>query len=366
MTSTCDILVITSSFGMGHNSVASAIKEQLLAADGNLRICVEDIMNISTPKTKTLYFGFYRFLTRTSPSVYNVLYNIKRDQPNNFLDEIIYDIFLKRVGEYIIKVNPKLIISTFPLGSGFVSRVKDKYDLQIPLITAITDVVDSWEWIHNNTDLYFVPCKIVEKHLVEKGIDKEKIKITGIPVKQDFLIKKSKDKDHKEEKQVLIMGGAMKKINLSKEMLQHLDLLENTRIVVVTGNDSDLYKKLKQFGPFKNVEVYGFSKDIAQIMDQSDVVVTKPGGATLFEAINKGVPLVIKRSRIGQEEENLRFVEDRDIGVLVKEDEDLETVIIRMLFDEDRLDRFEKNIEEIRIELETDKIARYVLELLKI
>jgi processive 1,2-diacylglycerol beta-glucosyltransferase len=364
MTSTCDILLLTSAFGMGHNSVANAIREQLLLEDSNIKIRIEDIMNISAPKTKALYFGFYRLITRTSPSLYNVLYNIKKNNPNNFMDEIVYDIFLKRVGEFILEVNPKVIISTFPLGSGFVSRVKEKYGLNIPLITAITDVVDSWEWIHDNTDLYFVPCKIVEERLIKKGIDIEKIRITGIPVKQDFLSRKDKDKDKGDERQVLIMGGAMKKVTLTKEMLQHLDRMENIRIVVVTGNDSDLYKKLKHYGPFKNIEIFGFSNEIARMMDESDVIVTKPGGATLFEAINKGVPLVLKRSKVGQEEENLRFIEEKGLGVLVEKNDDLETIIIRTLFDDAKLDRFEKNLEEVRTEFEADKIAEYVFDLL--
>jgi processive 1,2-diacylglycerol beta-glucosyltransferase len=187
MGSQCDILVLSASFGMGHNSVAAAICELLRAEDEHLKIKTVDIMDIYAPKVKPFGVAFYRFITKNSPSLYNIFYNLKRDHPNNFLDEMLYDLFLKRVGEYILEVDPKLIISTFPLGSGFVSRAKEKYGLQVPLITAITDVVDSWEWIHNNTDLYFVPCKIVEERLVGKGIEKDKIRVTGIPVRHDFL-----------------------------------------------------------------------------------------------------------------------------------------------------------------------------------
>jgi processive 1,2-diacylglycerol beta-glucosyltransferase len=364
MGSQCDILVLSASFGMGHNSVAAAICELLRAEDEHLKIKTVDIMDIYAPKVKPFGVAFYRFITKNSPSLYNIFYNLKRDHPNNFLDEMLYDLFLKRVGEYILEVDPKLIISTFPLGSGFVSRAKEKYGLQVPLITAITDVVDSWEWIHNNTDLYFVPCKIVEERLVGKGIEKDKIRVTGIPVRHDFLKRNEHESGKKETHHILIMGGTMKKTKLTKDMMANLERMENTKIVVVTGNDSDLYKKLTQYGPFKNIEVIGFSNEIAQMMEQADVVVTKPGGATLFEAINKGVPLVLKRSKIGQEEENLKFIEAYGLGFLAEDDDDLETVIMRSVFDEDGLDQVEKNLEEIRTELATDRIAEYILDLL--
>jgi len=364
MTAKCDILVLSASFGWGHNSVAAAICEHLKLEDDSLQVWVKDIMDIFAPRIKPFGTAFYNLLTRNSPSLYNVLYNIKRDHPNNFLDEMIYDRYLDRFGAYLLEVQPKLIISTFPLGSGFVSRAKEKFDVQIPLITAITDVVDSWEWIHNNTDLYFVPCKVVEKGLVEKGIDREKIRVTGIPVRQDFLVKENHNFEQRDQRQILIMGGAMKKITLTKSMLMHFEKLEKTKIVVVTGNDTELYNKLIRYGPYKNIEIVGFSNEIARIMEESDLVVTKPGGATLFEAINKGVPVVLKRSKVGQEEENLKFVEEHGLGILIKEDDDLETVIEGMVFDDKRLEQVERNLEEFRAEFDTEMIGKYILELL--
>lgn len=360
----CDILVLSASFGWGHNSVAAAICEHLKLEDDSLQVWVKDIMDIFAPRIKPFGTAFYNLLTRNSPSLYNVLYNIKRDHPHNFLDEIIYDRYIDRFGAYLLEIKPKLIISTFPLGSGFVSRAKDKFDVQIPLITAITDVVDSWEWIHNNTDLYFVPCKVVENRLVEKGIDREKIRVTGIPVRQDFLVKESHTSEMRDQRQILIMGGAMKKITLTKSMLTHFEKLENTKIVVVTGNDTELYKKLNRYGPYKNIEVVGFSNEIASIMEASDLVVTKPGGATLFEAINKGVPVALKRSKVGQEEENLKFVEDHGLGVLIEDEDDLETIIAGMVFDDERLEQVEKNLEEFRSEFDSERIGKYILELL--
>lgn len=362
MSGQSNILVLTSSFGMGHDSVANAIREQLMEENKYLNVIVKDILEISTPKTKEYFFDLYYLLTKKHPNIYNVIYNIKKDTQDNFIDEAIYNLFLKKVAEYIQEVDPQIIISTFPLCSGFVSRAKEKYNLNIPLITTITDVVDSWEWIHNNTDLYFVPCKIIEDKLVSKGIEKDRIKITGIPVKKDFLTpKEEKDGQYR---QLLIMGGAMDKVKITSELLEKFDKMDNIKTVVITGNNKALYDELSAVGSYKNVEILGYTTEIAKLMDDADIIVTKPGGATLFEAINKGVPMVLKRSMVGQEEENIKFIKDTGIGILMDKDDSLDDVIQKSLNDLENLDQIKRNIEEIKTEMEPHKIGRYILDLL--
>lgn len=358
---TCDILILTSAFGNGHNSVAAAIRQQLLEQDASLKIVIEDIMEICSPKTKDIYFDIYRVLTRKHTTIYNFFYKIKKDVPNNFLDNILYSIFQKRVGAYISHSRPKLIISTFPLCSGFVSKVKQRYSLDIPLITSITDVVDSWEWIHRNTDMYFVPCKLVGEKLVMKGIDEEKIRVTGIPVKKEFL---QKDNHKKPHKQVLIMGGTMDKLGLNKEVLEKINRLPNTKTIIVTGNNKELYKRLKEAGYFNNVKILGYTKDVAKLMDESDFMVTKPGGVTLFEAINKGIPVILKSSLVGQEEENVNFIKKTGIGILMDEEIPLYTQVERSLNDPESLINIRRNIEGIQMQIEPEKIGEYALELI--
>lgn len=358
---TCDILILTSAFGNGHNSVASAIREQLLEQNAFLEIVIEDIMEICSPKTKDVYFDIYRLLTRKHPTIYNFFYRIKKDTPNNVMDDILYSIFEKHVEEYIKYSQPKLIVSTFPLCSGFVSKIKEKYDIDIPLITSITDVVDSWEWIHGNTDMYFVPCKFVSEKLVMKGIAEERIRVTGIPVKKEFL---KKNKYKKLYKQVLIMGGVMDKLGLNKNVLEKINKLPNIKTIVVTGNNKELYKSLTESGDFDNVKILGYSKDIAKLMDESDLVVTKPGGVTLFEAINKGIPVILKNSLVGQEEENVNFIKTTGIGILMDEEMPLYSQIERYLNDSEGLMNIRRNIEEIQMQIEPEKIGKYALELI--
>lgn len=357
----CDVLIVTSAFGNGHISVATAVMEQLKEKDPSLNVVVEDIMNISSPKTKDVYFDIYTLLTSKHPSVYNFFYKIKKDIPNNAMDDFLYSVYMKRVAEYIKKKKPKLIVSTFPLGSGFVSKIKEDYGISIPLITTITDVVDSWEWIHKKTDMYFVPCKDIGQRLIEKGISKDKIRVTGIPVKKEFLQTTGR---HKEKKQVLIMGGVMTELGLNREALLELNELAHTKTIVVTGKNKELYKKLSMGSKFDNIEILGYTENVAQLMETSDLVVTKPGGVTLFEAINKGTPVILKNSLVGQEEQNLNFMRSMGIGILIDDTLSLRTQIEAALDNPDGLNHIRKKLEAIRMEIQPAKVGEYALELM--
>ncbi|BEP28087.1 MGDG synthase family glycosyltransferase [Helicovermis profundi] len=361
MSEKSNILIFTTSFGMGHLSVANAIKEQLINENKENIIEIVDILDVSNPKTKDIFFNTYKFLTSKHENIYNYFYKIKKDVPNNYIDGIMYNMYLKKVAKYIMHKNPDLIISTFPMCSGFVSKAKAKYDLKIPLITSITDVVDSWEWIHSNTDMYFVPSKVVGEKLVGKGIDEKQIKVTGIPVKNEFLqyLKKENSK-----KQLLIMGGVMDKLGIDQVVLDKLDGLSNVKTVIVTGNNKVLYDKLSKNSDYKNIEILGYTTEIAKFMSESDVLVTKPGGATLFEAINKGLPMIIKNSNVGQEEENIKYIREKGIGILIEDSESIEDIIIDSLSNTSVLELLRLNISNIKNEINPHLIGKYALELI--
>ncbi len=56
-------------------------------------------------------------------------------------------------------------------------------------------------------------------------------------------------------------------------------------------------------------------------------MLTKPGGATIFEAIQSQTP-VLKMPKVGQEIENAKFIIDKGLGMIYSDDLDLKTYFI--------------------------------------
>ena len=60
-----NILILTGHFGMGHNSAALAIKEDIEASSDSVNVKIVDIVEYLMPKiSKGIYRGFNKLVTR--------------------------------------------------------------------------------------------------------------------------------------------------------------------------------------------------------------------------------------------------------------------------------------------------------------
>ncbi len=352
-----DILILTASFGMGHNSVSYALKEQIEAEDKHGKIVIADILEIVNPKVKNFSSKMYSELTENYPLVYNTFYDIKVNNKNNIIDNIFSNIYYKKFYEYMEIEKPKLIISTFPLCSCIVSKIKEEYNVKVNLITVITDVVDSWEWIYKETNIYLVPTNEIKNKLICKGVDKNIIIVTGIPVKKEF-IHKNVNFSYKDKNSILVVLSGID--NISKDILNKLDNNNNFKILIVTGRNRKLYKKLSAC-EYSNIEVYGYVNNLDKMMDESVFIVTKPGGVTIFEAINKELPLIVLNSNIGQEKGNIEFIKQNKIGIIIDDLSNLPYLLDYYNNNTGIVNYYYKNIRKVKTTINYNRFVDSVL-----
>ena len=97
-----------------------------------------------------------------------------------------------------------------------------------------------------------------------------------------------------------------------------------------------------------------------------DFMITKPGGATLFEGIHSQTPVIVKVPKVGQEIENAKFIIDKGIGVVYTDTDDLKNVFYELVSGEFEsiLDFMQSNMRNFKKLIDYDKIGNYVLELI--
>ncbi|MTI66216.1 MAG: glycosyltransferase [Firmicutes bacterium] len=367
MENKCDVLILSAMFGLGHITVSKSIKEHLKSYDENLRINIIDIFEKITPKLHDGIYKGYELLIKNEHKIYNYFYYKKKSKDKSQLNNIVYNMYKKKFAQYIADTKPKLIISTFPMCSKFVSKFKEEFKSDIPLITCITDVVDSWEWIHPHTDRYFVATDKIKKRLYEKGIKKDKIKVTGIPVRKEFLNEKAKHPNminiEKDDFVILIMGGGVGLLPKNREFYYWLDNLEDVKTIILTGKNKKAYNTLIKEENFKNIKILGYTENVADLMSQSNIIVTKAGGVTLFEAINTKLPIVVYKPLLGQEIENCKFIIEDGIGTMANDTDELKNRILELKLDKDHRKNVRKNLLDIQNNINIDKLAKYILEL---
>lgn len=349
-----NILILTGRFGMGHYSVSEAIRQEINNKYSDINVNIVDILDYLMPTvSKAVYKSFNVLVTKWS-NLYNFI-NTNNEERNiktfNYL-------FIKKLDKLFEDNKPDIVISTLPISSQYISKYKSIKKSDIPLFTFITDISSHSEWIYKNTDFYFVGDESIKTRLASKGINKDKIIVTGIPVKQQFkdsIISVNKSK----AKEILIMGGGLGLISFKEDLFDVLNNEEKIKTTVITGNNKNMYDYIKN--KYKNIDVVGYTDKINEYMQRSDLIISKSGGITLFESIYSEVPIYVINPFLAQEVKNSKFIEEEKIGrVIWNKDFDIVNDIFKIINDDNTILEMKNNMKRIKEKINQKEIISII------
>ena len=103
----------------------------------------------------------------------------------------------------------------------------------------------------------------------------------------------------------------------------------------------------------------GYTDRVHEYMASADLMLSKPGGITLFEAISSELPLLAWEPFLQQEINNARFLTRAGIGVIAaKETEDCLSAIREVINDGERLEWMADNMRRRKSQLEEKCLGR--------
>lgn len=353
------VLILTGKFGMGHYSASYSIEEQLKTTIQHSDITIVDIFDYSLPHISKHIYQSFNFLINRASICYNIFYK-QTENGNKSSKPIFADYFFKSIEQLLLITKPTVIISTIPYCSQLISYYKKKSDCDIPLITCITDISSHSEWINEQTDYYLVGSPSVQAELIEKGIPINKIHVMGIPVKLAFKEKPITPHPPKKNKHLLIMGGGLGLLPKSKKFYQELNNLKNIKTTVITGGNKRLYHQLHQ--KYDNIEVIGFTDQVYNYMQQADLIISKPGGITVFEAIHSELPMLIIEPFLQQEMKNANFIHHHHLGCIIPKQQIVDiNYLSQVLNDETNLYEMRKNMKSLKKQLDDNALENIIL-----
>jgi processive 1,2-diacylglycerol beta-glucosyltransferase len=344
------ILILTSRFGMGHYCVAEAIKEELLESNTDDIIEVVDIVKVLFPIMYKLVYRFFNLFICRFSCVYNFINSFAVKHEKTCLKRRN----LNKINSLIEKYNPDLIVSTWSACSRFISTYKEEYEDDIQLYTHITDITAHDGWIANKTNMYFVAARSTMELLLSKGVPAEKIIINGIPVRKSFK-NEMEVQAINDKKKILIMGGGLGLIRGLDNILEELYESSGVHITIITGRNKKLLKKIKKDYP--KIDAVGYTDEVYKYMERSDLLITKPGGISTFEAIYTTTPLYIIKPFLSQEVGNAEFIEKMLIGKIAWENNsNISEDIISLISNDRLLGQMKYNMQHLKNEISEFKL----------
>lgn len=330
------VLILTASFGEGHNTAAKNIARAL---EGKAEIRLADPCLEAQPDfNRKLRTGYQLVITHT-PNFWAGLYYatdyINLNKPSKLLTRKPEETTHRHIEEF----KPDAIVSVYPLYPYYVRRSFEKLP-EVPVFTMITDsFMISRGWTAAPTDHFFTTDKF-SKQIIEKKtkLSAKNVHITGFPVGEAFsTLSKLPASTSVQPFRILYFATGQKPQLRRNLRAMLIDENASTQITVVLGkNFKKLYPlalEIQQEFPDR-VHIKGWTKKVPQLMTTHHLIVGKAGGATSHEAIAATTPMLIHYLLPGQEQGNLKLLQEIGGGDLADSQNLLKEKIIQLLADD--------------------------------
>ena len=378
--STPKILIISSDTGGGHRSAAHALVEGVNKFWEGRSVTVRVIKAVEeshrvTDKLVTVYNWV---LCNKQHWMKYLYWGMNRFRPET--REFFHRRCLGYVRQQFEKWCPHIVVSVHPLTQHIFARILKELKLaeQIPLVTVVTDpCYGFWKgWACNDVSLYLVANEDARRQLIDYGILPEKIKISGMPVHPKFHEVDEKDAQKARKAFGLdakkftvfvnagwIGGGNIPQI-FKELVLGELDV----QAIFLAGKNEELKKEAEELAKTARfpVKVIGYSDEIEKLMQSANVMISKLGGLTTFEALACRLPIIADATTppMPQEAGTVNLIAKCGAGILLRKTVDIVPTIQNLLNDSAKYAEMKAATIGLTVPNSTEFIIREIAELL--
>ena len=352
------VLIFYAKYGGGHLSAARSIESCINENYKNIDVELIDFMEYASKEFNRITTKAYSEMAKKAPKTWGHLYWESQKGPLAHISTTSNKILSIKLKKLITEKKPDLVISTHPFSNQICGFLKKHNKINCKIATIITDFASHDQWLvySNYIDYIFVACNEMEQELFEKGLEKNKIFVTGIPISSKFSVnydKKNILKDfnlNPNKKVILFFGGGEFGLgkNFTLQVFQaFVKYSNNIQIIAISGKNQKLKTAFQNIvlenHSEENVQIFEYTNKVPELMSISSLVVTKPGGLTSSESLASGLPIVIINPIPGQEEQNAEYLEKNNSAIWIKKDDDINSIVNNLLSDSKKLNEMKKN-----------------------
>lgn len=370
------VMFLSADAGTGHTMAARALQLSLGRIDPAVNCEIVNSYKFLNLLLEKVIKDGYLHLIRILPKVYGYLYERKnKKQAIRGMKDWLNGVSARRLKDMIDEKKPDLIVCTHAFPCGVLSVIKQKYGLTQKILGVITDYVVSPFWIYPETDMYMVAADDLKDSFIARGVESDRVMTTGIPIDPVFL--HNGDKYELRNKLgldndlplLMIMGGGLGLSPVPGILRTLKKISAPFQAVIMMGTNVKLKKKiddaiLRFQDKFKRIKTVGYVDNVHEYMKASDLLVTKPGGMTVAEAVAVGLPMIITSPIPGQETRNTRYLLKKGVGIRAEDENELPEIIEGLLADPGTLQKMSEVSLKLAAPHAADLAARQICRLL--
>ncbi len=345
-----NVLILSSDTGGGHRSAANALQSSLLkVSGGQTAVTVTQVLEEAHYLSRKAA-DFYNFLLRDHQDLMHYYFNaVNKFRPNE--SRLIFKSAMGYAQRIFSKMMPDVIVSVHPMTQHFFAYVLRRMKLQdqIPLLTVVTDPYHGfWRgWACEDVRQYYVASEFAKKQLMDFGVDAYKIQVMGMPVHSKFHPVTDMEKrlirsqlGLAPERFTIFMNagwaGGGNILSIYQSLVTSSRLAQAPiQVVFLAGRNEGLLQESRAIAAqaVVPVKVLSYTHEIESLMMASDIMVTKMGGLTTFEALSCRLPLIADAVTppMPQETQTAAFLASTGAALMLKQPEQIVPMIESLL-----------------------------------
>jgi processive 1,2-diacylglycerol beta-glucosyltransferase len=323
------ILIITASMGAGHDGAARELARRLEGR--RLHTDTVDFLALLPLRLGGLARWFYRVQLQHAAWTYELAYRLHRAAPRTMRAGTVRLTTLlagRAVLRTVEATRPHAIVSTYPLSSLVLGRLRGKGRIAVPVATYLTDFAVHPLWVHPCVDLHLAvsdasaaaACDVGSRRsvatgpMVAPGADQ--------PARRAAIRTALGVDEH--TRVALVVAGSWG-VGEIEDTVRDIEDGGDLHVVVVCGRDEVLQRRLLARGV--RGTVIGWTDDMAGLMAAADVMVENAGGLTTMEAFASGLRVVSYRPIAGHGRHNASTMAASGVSTYARDQVELATAL---------------------------------------
>ncbi|MEY2670272.1 MAG: hypothetical protein RLZZ577_588 [Bacteroidota bacterium] len=212
---------------------------------------------------------------------------------------------------------------------------------------------------------------------LERFFPKEKMVLTGNPVRQDLMTiegKRAEGVTHfnldPNKKTILVLGGSLGARRVNQLIEKELEFFE-TQNVQLLWQCGKLYFEEYQKYQSKDVQVMAFIERMDLVYAAADIVISRAGASSVSELCIVGKPVVfIPSPNVAEDHQtkNAKSIADKNGAILIRESEldaTFESTFSDLIGNENKQHELSQNIKSLALPNATKAIVEEIIKLIK-
>jgi len=360
------VLILTIPHGAAHERVAQALRVALLKLRPELTVEITNAL-AHCARWFRAYYDSYEIPLKYWPGLWGWIES-KQHSHTSTGPAWLYRRGARGLFRFIEESDPDILIATEVGTCEWAAMYKRQRHPGLFLVGASAGVDIDRPWAQPEVDLYPVMPGDLAAQLETAGVPVGKILACGTPIDPAFGSAQNRAEVRtrlgiEDSPLILVMfggGGHGRPRHIVEELRR---LTQPFQAVFIAGRNRRREEEVRRLtGGNPRFRVLGWVENMHEWLAAADLLISKPGGMTVVEAINSGVPLLAFDPFPGAERRACELIQEWQVGKWIRHPRALLPVVSRLLENPQELERLRANARALARPHAAGDAARAILE----